>query len=206
MINVLIADDHAVVRRGLKQILAEDLSVGEVGEACDTHDLLRVVRQRPWDVVVLDITMPGRSGLDALKQLRQEWPRLPVLVLSMHPEDQYAVRALKAGASGYMTKESAPEELVGAIRRVLRGGRYISPSLAERLAVGVEQEGKQALSDREYEVMLKIASGRTVGEIAAELGLSVKTVSTYRARVLEKMGMRTNAELTRYAIQKRLVD
>jgi DNA-binding NarL/FixJ family response regulator len=210
MFRVVIADDHAVVRRGLMQILAEDGKIAEVGEAGNACDLLTLVRQRRWDAVVLDITMPGRNGLDVLKELRQAYPQLPVLILSIHPEDQFATRALRAGASGYMTKESAPEELVGAIKKILKGGKYVSQSLAEKLVFELEngREGppEMALSDREHEVMLMIASGKTVSEIAEDLALSIKTISTYRSRVLEKMGMKTNAELTRYAIQNELVN
>jgi DNA-binding NarL/FixJ family response regulator len=210
MFRVVIADDHAVVRRGLMQILAEDGKIAEVGEAGNACDLLMLVRQSRWDAVVLDITMPGRNGLDVLKELRQAYPQLPVLILSIHPEDQFATRALRAGASGYMTKESAPEELVGAIKKILKGGKYVSQSLAEKLVFELEngREGppEMALSDREHEVMLMIASGKTVSEIAEDLALSIKTISTYRSRVLEKMGMKTNAELTRYAIQNELVN
>jgi len=210
MMRILIADDHAVVRRGVKQIVSEESDMTLVGEARNAQELLKLTREQDCDVVVLDINMPGKSGLDALKELKSERPKLPVLILSIHPEDQYAVRALKAGAAGYMTKESAPEQLVEAIRKVYKGGKYISPSLAEKLAVslisGAEGPIQEVLSDREYWVMRRIASGKTVSEIAQELSLSVKTISTYRARILEKMGMKTNAELTRYAIQNRLVD
>jgi len=210
MVKVLIADDHAVIRRGLKQILAEtsDMTVG--GEATSGHEVMDKVRSDHWDVVVLDITMPGRSGLDILKELKLERPRLPVLVLSIHSEDQYAVRVLKAGGSGYMTKESAPDELVKAIRKVHTGGKYISSSLAEQLAFELGGDGEKsphkALSDREYEVMCMIASGKTVTEISKELLLSVKTVSTHRARILEKMKVGTNAQLTYYAVKNGLVD
>ena len=180
------------------------------GEACNAQEVLKNVREQNWDIVILDITMPDRSGLDVLKELKRERPKLPVLFLSIHPEDQYAVRVLKAGAAGYMTKESAPEELVKAIRKVLRGGKYISPSLAEKLAFDLETDSEkplhETLSDREYQVMCMIASGKTVKEIAKKLYLSVKTISTHRARILGKMKMKTNAELTHYAIKNRLVD
>lgn len=209
MIRVLIADDHAVVRRGIMQILSEGPEPAVLGEAGDAHELLRLVREQDWDIVILDITMPGKSGLDVLKELKQERPTLPILVLTIHPEDQFAVRVLRAGAAGYMTKESAPDELVKAIRKVLAGGKYVSGTLAEKLAGDLETRAEglphQALSDREFQVMCLIASGKTMTEIAGELCLSSKTVSTYRARILEKMRMRSNAELTHYAISNRLV-
>lgn len=206
--RVLIADDHAVVRRGLKQILLDEYGALEVGEAGDAHETLRLAREEPWDIVVLDISMPGRSGLEVLKELKQTRPRLPVLILTTHPEEQYAVRVLKAGAAGYMTKESAPEHLVEAVRKVTAGGRYITPTLADLLVTqiaGAEKPPHESLSDREFQVLRLIASGKSVGQIAEELSLSSNTVSTYRARVLEKMGMRTNAELTHYAISNGLV-
>lgn len=210
MIKILIADDHAIVRRGLKQIVAVESDMAVSGEARDAREVLELVRKQDWDIAVLDITMPGRSGLDVLKELKVERPKLPILVLSMHPEDQFAVRVLRAGASGYMTKETAPEELVKAIRKVVAGGKYVSASLAEQLACDLEDCSEklrhETLSDREYQVMCRIASGKTVKEIAEELSLSVKTISTYRARILEKMNMKTSAELTHYAIQNRLVD
>jgi len=209
MIRILIADDHAIVRRGLKQILAEESGMTVAGEAQNAQEVLDLVRKQAWDVVVLDIAMPGRGGLDVLKEIKPEYPQLPVLILSMHPEDQYAIRALKAGAAGYLTKESAPEELVKAIRKVLAGGKYVSASLAEKLALALEADDQkpphETLSDREYQVMCLIASGKTVGEIADELSLSVKTISTYRARILEKMSLKSNAALTHYAVQQRLV-
>jgi two-component system, NarL family, invasion response regulator UvrY len=209
LIKVLIADDHAVVRQGLKQILAEtnDLVVG--GEATNTQEVLDKIRESEYDVIVLDITMPGRGGLDILREVKHERPKLPILILSMHSEDQFAVRALKAGASGYMSKESAPELLVKAIRKVHAGGKYISPSLAEKLAFDLESDSErpphEKLSDREFQVMCMIASGKTVKEIADKLSLSVKTISTYRARILDKMKMKTNAEVTHYAIRNELV-
>jgi DNA-binding NarL/FixJ family response regulator len=207
--KILIADDHAVVRRGLKQILLDEYPILHVGEAEDAHGVMRLAGEQPWDIVVLDISMPGRNGLEVLKELRQAYPKLPVLVLTAHPEEQYAIRVLKAGAAGYMTKESAPEHLLEAVRKVIGGRRYISPTLADLLAAAVggdpERPPHEALSDREYQVLCLIASGKTVGQIAEELSLSVNTISTYRARVLEKMGMRTNADLTHYAISNRLV-
>ncbi|TAK07172.1 response regulator transcription factor [bacterium] len=210
MIKVLIADDHAVVRQGLKQILSEQPDMNVLGEAGSIPELLDHVRKQKWDIVVLDISMPGRGGLDGLKELKQEQPKLPVLILSIHPEDQFAVRALKAGASGYLTKDSAPEELVQAIRKLLAGRKYIGPELAEKLATDLEANSAKArhetLSDREFQILRLIASGKSVTEIAQKLSLSVKTVSTYRARILEKMNMRTNAELMHYAIKHNLAD
>jgi len=209
MIQVLIADDHAVVREGLRQILSGVPDMVVAGEAGSANEVLREVRKNQYNVLVLDIAMPGRTGLDVLKELKQEQPGLPVLILSMYPEEQYAVRVLRAGASGYMTKESAPEELVGAIRKVARGKKYISPSLAETLVgnldIDADKPMHQMLSDREYQVMCMIASGKKVSEIAEALSLSVKTVSTYRTRVLEKMRLKSNAELTLYAVEQRLV-
>jgi len=209
MLRILIADDHAIVRQGLKQIVTETRDMIVAGEASNGQELLNKIKEGEYDVVVLDITMPGRNGMDVLRQLRSERPRLPVLMLSIHPEEQYALRALRAGASGYLTKESAPDELVVAIRKVSQGGKYISSSLAETLAfeleVGREQAPHEVLSDREYQVMCMIASGKTVMEIAQELSLSEKTISTYRSRILEKMKMKNNAELTYYAIKNQLV-
>ena len=210
MLRVLIADDHPVFRRGLKQIIAETSDLVVADEAADGREALLKARTGDYDVVLLDISMPFKNGLDVLSQLKSERPTLPVLMLSMHPEEQYAVRALKTGASGYLTKESAPEELVAAIRKVSRGGKYVSASLAERLASMLDEDDKrlphEALSNREYQVMLLIASGKSVSEIAQELSLSVKTVSTYRARILEKLRMTNNAELIRYATKNDLVD
>lgn len=210
MIKILIADDHPVVRQGLKDIIKEtpDMMVGD--EASNGQETLEKVRKSDFDIVLLDISMPGRSGLDILKELKSEKPELSVLILSMHPEEQYAVRALKAGASGYLTKESAPDELIAAIRKASKGRKYITSSLAEKLAFYLEIENErplhEALSDREYEVMRMIASGKTITEIAGKLFLSVKTISTYRSRILEKMGMKSNAELTHYALKNRLVE
>jgi two-component system invasion response regulator UvrY len=209
MLRILLADDHAVVRQGVKQILAGAFAQATFGEAQNPHELLELVGSGRWDIVVLDLTMQGANSLDALKQIKHEHPQLPVLILSMYPEDQYAVRTIRAGAAGYLNKESAPEELVQAIRKVLRGGEYISSSVAEELVLHARHEDDQPLhkqlSDREYQVLCLIASGKEVKEISTELGLSAKTISTYRARLMEKMGMKTNAELTHYAIQNGLV-
>lgn len=211
MLKIIIADDHAIVRRGLKHIVLEEYADANVCEAADSNAVLNLLRAEPFDVVVLDITMPGRDGLEVLKEVKRDAPQVPVLMLSMHPEERFAVRALKAGANGYLTKESAPDELCVAIRKVLRGGKYISPSLAELLAESVGQADQDAsaseiLSDREYQVLRLIASGKTVSQVANDLMLSVNTISTYRTRILEKMNMKTNAELTRYAIERGLVD
>jgi two-component system invasion response regulator UvrY len=204
-----LADDHAVVRQGLKQILTEAFARATYGEARNAQEALELVWKHDWDVVVLDITMPGRSGLDVLREIKKSKPRLPVLVLSMHPENQFAVRVLKSGASGYMTKETAPGELVGAVKKVLAGGRYVSNALAENLAASLSASQKapqEKLSDREFQVLRLIASGKMVSDIARELSLSVKTISTYRSRILEKMALKNNAELMHYAIQHRLVE
>jgi two-component system invasion response regulator UvrY len=208
--RILLADDHTVVRRGLKQILAEEFKRAAFGEARNAEEALDLVGKELWDVIVLDITMPGRSGLEVMREIRKLRPRLPVLVLSVHPENQFAVRLLKLGAAGYMTKESAAEELVGAVKKVLAGGRYVSASLAETLATnlssGPVRPPQELLSDREFQVLRLIASGKIVSEIARELDLSVKTISTYRSRILEKMGLRNNAELMHYAMQRQLVE
>lgn len=210
MIRILIADDHAILRRGFREILAREITDLVCGEAENAQQLLAEVGSRDWDLVILDVTMPGRSGVDVLPDLRRTRPKLPVLVLSMHPEDQYAKRMLKAGASGYMNKESAPEELIRAIRRILAGGRYVSSGLAEKLALDLHKDSgrplHEALSDREFEVLRMIGSGRTVTQVAEDLHLSVTTVSTYRARILEKLNMTTTAEVMRYALRNRLVD
>ena len=210
MIKIFIADDHAIVREGLKQIVAETTDMAVTDEADTGHEVLEKVSENDYDVLVLDITMPGLNGLDALKQLKSQRPDLPVLVLSIHPEEQYAVRVLRAGASGYLTKESAPDELISAIRKVSMGGKYVTPSLAEKLASDLVADGKkplhETLSDREYQVLCMIASGKTVTKIAEELFLSEKTISTYRSRILEKMKMKTNAELIHYAIKHGLVE
>lgn len=210
MVNILIADDHAIVREGLKQIIKDDPQMVVSGEAGTGPEALDLLSKGAYDIVILDVSMPGPSGLEVLKQIKARWPELPVMMLSMYPEEQYAIRALKSGASGYLTKENAPDELVAAIRKAARGGKYISSSLAEKLAFNLETTTKKAphekLSDREYEVMCMIARGKTSTEIAEELNLSVKTISTYRSRILEKMGMENNSEIIRYAIKNHLVD
>jgi two-component system, NarL family, invasion response regulator UvrY len=207
--RILIADDHAVVRHGLKQILAGAFKRASFGEAADSQQTLERVWKERWDVVILDLTMPGRSGLQVLVEIKRAYPKLPVLILSIHPEDQFAVRLLKAGAAGYLTKETAPEELVGAVRKAIAGGRYISPGLADKMASLLVNEAPGAphekLSDREFLILNLIASGKSVSVIARELSLSVKTISTYRGRVLEKMGLSNNAQLVHYAFQNRLV-
>lgn len=210
MIRIVIADDHPIFRQGLKEVLAAESDLVVVSESGTAQDVIEQARKEHLDIVVLDISMPGRSGLDLLKQLKSEHPKLPVLILSAHPEDQYAVHALKAGAAGYMTKERAPQELIKAIRKIVRGGKYVSESLAEKLAFNLETDTDkplhEALSDREYQVMRMIVSGKPLKQIAEELCLSGKTISTYRARVLEKMGMKSNAELVLYAVQSGLID
>ena len=209
-ISVLIADDHAIVREGLKQILADTTNIVVEGEAENGLSAVQLVRGCDSNVLLLDISMPDRSGIEVLKQIRKEKPTLAVLMLSMHREDQYAVRALKAGASGYLNKQSAPAELVNAIRQVASGRKYISPELAQQLANQVSDDRDEVLhenlSDREFQTLTMIASGMAVSDIAAELALSVKTVSMYRSRLLAKMRLRHNAELTHYAIKHKLVD
>jgi DNA-binding NarL/FixJ family response regulator len=209
-LRILIVDDHPIVRQGLKQTLADAAQIGEIMEAATPQDALDLVRRREWDAVILDIGLPGRGGLEVLKDIKGEVPRLPVLILSMHSEQQYAVRALRAGASGYLTKEAAPNDLIDAIRKIVAGRRYISPEIAERLATELTVDAARplhaSLSDREFDVLRSIASGQTVGEIADRLSLSVKTVSTYRARILEKMRLKNNAELMHYVLTNHLLD
>ncbi len=210
MTRIAIADDHVLVRRGLAELLREMNDFRVVGEAASGDELLRTVRDERVDVVVMDMNMPGPSGLDLVKSLKAEFPKLPILVLSAHPEDQYAVRVVRAGAMGYLTKESAEADLVDAVRRVASGKRYLTQALAasllDALDVDPDQDPHAALSDREYQVLRLIASGMTVGGIAEHLSLSVKTVSTYRSRLLQKMGMSNNSEITRYALENGLVD
>ncbi len=208
-IKILIADDHPIVRAGFKQVISDMPDMLVADEAGNGQEVLNLIGKKDYDLVLLDISMPGRSGLEILKDLKSEKPKLPVLILSIYPEEQYAVRALRAGASGYMTKASAANELIAAIRKISGGGKYISASLAEKLAFYLDGDATrpphETLSDREYQVMLMIASGKTVTEIADELCLSVKTISTYRTHILEKMKMKNNAEITLYAVQNKLV-
>jgi len=210
MVKIFIADDHAVVREGLKQIISEVPDIQVAGEADNGFEVPDRVKSNHYDMLILDITMPGPNILDLVKQLKQDKPGLSILVLSIHPEEQYAVRVLRSGASGYLTKESAPEELVNAIRKVAGGGKYVSAALAEKLlfTLGTDQEKlpHDNLSDREYQALCMIASGKTVKQIAEELNLSEKTISTYRSRVLQKMGMKNNAEITHYAFKYGLVN
>ncbi|HMV48730.1 MAG TPA: response regulator transcription factor [Blastocatellia bacterium] len=210
MFKILIADDHAVVRRGLRQIINDEPDFEVIGEAQNGQEVLELIDRNNCDVVVLDITMPDKNGLAVLQEAKMTHPQLPVLILSMHPEDQFAVRALKLGASGYLTKESAPEELVGALRKVISGGKYISSTLADQLVAEIgsplPRPMPDRLSEREFQVLKQIAQGRTIGQIAETMDLSVKTISTYRTRLLLKMKMKTNAELVRYAVNNGLVD
>ena len=209
MIRVIIVDDHPVVRRGLKQIIAAEEDMQVVGEAENAREAIRVIRRTACDAVVLDITLPDGSGLDVLSRLKSERPTLPVLIMSIHKEEQYALRVLKAGASGYLMKDSIPEELIKAIRKIASGGKYISPSLAERLASELNSSGTplhEKLSDREFQIMRLIASGKSLKEIGTDLCISDKTVSSYRARILEKMDIKTNAELVGYALKNKLIE
>jgi len=208
MIRVIIVDDHPVVRRGLKQIIAAEQEMQVVGEAENAREAIRVIRQTACDAVVLDITLPDGSGLDVLSQLKSERPTLPVLIMSIHDEEPYALRVLKAGASGYLMKNSIPEDLIKAIRKITSGGKYISPSLAEKLASELASPKKsphEKLSDREFQILCLIASGKSLKEIGEALCISDKTVSSYRSRILEKMKMSTNADLTRYALEHHLI-
>jgi len=209
-LRILIVDDHPIVRQGLKQTLTDAAEIGEIVEAGTPQEALDLVRQGEWDAVILDIGLPGRGGLEVLKDIKREVPKLPVLILSMHSEDQYAVRTVRAGAAGYLTKGAATENLIEAVRKVAAGGRYISPELADRLAIELTVDADRplhaSLSDREFDVLRSIASGQTVGDIADRLSLSVKTVSTYRAHILEKMHLKNNAELMLYVLTNHLLD
>ena len=209
MIRILIADDHAIVRRGLKQLLLEHYPTAVIGEAADVETLIQTVITNQWDVVICDMNMPGRSGLDALHQLKQSSPKLPVLIMSMYPEDQYALRVLKAGASGYLGKETIHDDIVKAIETVLLGKKFITPGIAEKLAdafdAGTTCQFHENLSDREFDVFKLLAGGKSVTEIGEQLSLSTTTVSTYRSRIMEKMNMRSNADLTRYALENKLI-
>ena len=207
--KILIADDHTIVRTGLKQLLREEFPDSQITEVSDGHLLLKEIRRQTFNIVISDMSMPGISGLEALKQLKEEFPKLPVLILTMHPEDQYAIRVLRAGASGYINKDTAADDLIKAVRQIINGKRYISPAVADKLAESLDLDSAKAmhetLSDREFAVLKLIASGKVVSEIAEMLSLSVATISTYRARLLEKMQMKNNAELTRYALDNKLV-
>ncbi len=207
--RILIADDHAIVRRGLKQLLLEEYPSATIVEVDDAESLVNKTMLEKWDVVICDLSMPGRSGLDALRQIKQTSPSPPVLIMSMHPEDQYALRVLKAGASGYLGKDNIHDELINAIRIALLGKKYITPSIAEKLADAIDADNEkpphELLSDRELDVFKLLASGKSVSEIAAQLSLSITTVSTYRSRILEKMKIRSNAEMTRYALEMKLI-
>ncbi len=209
MIKILIADDHTIVRRGLKQILLEGFPTAKVGEVPDAEELIKRVMLEIWDVVISDLSMPGRSGLDALQQIKQINPKLPVLILSIHPEEQYAVRALKAGAAGYLSKDLAPDELVIAVQKVMLGKKYITASIAEKLASLIEYDADkpmhEILSDREFSVLKYLAAGKSISEIAEMLFLSITTVSTYRSRILHKMNLKNNSDLTMYAIEHKLI-
>jgi len=209
MIRILIADDHAIVRKGLKQIILEEYPSAEIGEAGDVESLIAFVIKSEWDVVLCDISMPGRSGVEALRQVKEINPRIPVLIMSMHPEDQYALRVLKAGAAGYLNKDSVHDELIKSIQTVRLGRKYITPSIAEKLAGALDSDTSkqlhELLSNREFDVFKMLAGGKSVSVIADQYSLSATTVSTYRARILEKMAMRTNADLTRYALEKKLI-
>lgn len=209
MTRILVADDHTVVRRGLRQILLEGFPGAHVEEVGDAEDLIKNVIKAEWDVVISDLSMPGRSGLDALQQIKQLHPNLPVLILSIHPEEQYALRVLKAGASGYLSKDMAPDELVNAVKKVMLGKKYITASVAEKLAATLDQDHNKPLheflSDREFNVLKMLAAGRSVSEIAETLFLSVTTVSTYRSRIMTKMNLKNNAELTLYSMENKLL-
>jgi len=209
MLNILIADDHAVVRRGLKQILLEEYPSARIGEAADAETLVAQVINDKWDIVICDMNMPGRSGLDALSQLKQVAPHVPVLIMSMYPEDQYALRVLKAGAAGYLGKDSIHDDIIRAVQTVSLGKKFITPSVAEKLANAyrddTDQQPHELLSDREFDVFKLLAAGKSVSEIATQLSLSSTTVSTYRARIIEKMNLRSNAALTRYAIERKII-
>jgi DNA-binding NarL/FixJ family response regulator len=206
----MVADDHAVVRKGLVQILSDTEDIRVIGEAASAAEIVGLLQREPCDVLLLDVSMPGKGGIEALKVIREEFPQVRTLILSMYPEDQFGIRALKAGASGYLTKQAAPERLIEAVQKIAMGKRYITPELAELLALNMGPENDvpphQLLSDREFQVLRLIASGKTLSEIAAQLALSPKTVSVYRARLLEKMRLANNAELTHYAIKHGLVE
>jgi two-component system invasion response regulator UvrY len=209
MRRFLIADDHTVVRKGLKQILQDAFPSALIEEVADAEELLKRIYKEDWDAVISDISMPGRSGLDVLQQIRQSHPKLPILILSMHHEDQYAIRVLRAGASGYLNKDSAPEDLVKAVNQVLLGKKYITASIADKLVSAVDQDSKkfthEYLSDREFEVLKLLAAGKSVTDISEQISLSASTISTYRARIMTKLNLRTNADLTLYSFEHKLI-
>lgn len=209
MIRMLIADDHAIVRKGLKQLILEEYPSAQLAEVSDAESLMSKITEENWDIVICDLSMPGRSGLDALRQIKQAYPSMPVLIMSMHPEDQYALRVLKAGASGYLGKDNIHDDIIKAIRTVLLGKKFITASVAEKLAQAFEEDQEEfsheRLSDREFDVFKLLAAGKAVSDIAEQLSLSVTTVSTYRARILDKMHMKSNADLTRYALNNNLI-
>lgn len=207
MIKVLIADDHAVVRRGIKQILSEEPDIQVLGEASNSDEVMAMLYKQKWDILILDITMPGKNGLDAMIEINQRKPELPILILTMHPEKEIAIRAFRTGACGYLTKDSIPGELIKAVRKIHGGGKYIGSDLAESIILSLDEEKPPHthLSEREFQVLCLIASGHTLSQISEELSLSVKTISTYRARILEKLGLKTNVELTHYALKHKLV-
>lgn len=209
MLKILIADDHAIIRKGLTKILQDAYPAAIIEEATDAEAVIKKTITSDWDIVICDLSMPGRSGLDVVQHLKKNNPKLPVLILSLHPEEQYAIRALRAGAAGYLTKDAATEELVKAVQRILQGRKYISPAIAEKMAADLDHDTSkplhELLSDREFHVFRLIANGKSISEIAEQLSLSITTVSTYRARILAKMDLKTNADLTKYAIENRLV-
>jgi len=209
MIRILIADDHFVVRHGLERILRKEFPSALIEDVADGEDMVKRVMEAEWDLVISDLSMPGRNGLDALRQIKEHYPRLPILILSVHPEEHYAIRVLKAGASGYLSKEMAPEELINAVHRVLMGRKYITPTIAERLTERMsgddEQLPHEQLSDREFEVLKHLAAGKSLTDIGIMLSISPTTVGTYRSRILAKMNMKTNADLTRYAVTNNLL-
>ncbi|HEY3250795.1 MAG TPA: response regulator transcription factor [Ignavibacteria bacterium] len=209
MMNILIVDDHAVVRKGIKQILSEEAEVTTLGEASNSEELFSQLYEKNWDIVILDITLPGKNGLDILIELKRRKPDIKVLILTMHPEEEIAIRALKTGASGYLNKDSVPGELLSAVKKIFTGSKYISSSLGEKLALYLDKDvsklAHELLSNREFQILCLIASGNSLTDIAKELLISVKTVSTYRTRILEKMNMKSNVELTHYAIKNKLV-
>ena len=210
MINILIADDHAIVREGLKQIVGEESDMNVAGEAKNAHELMELLKTESFDLIILDINMPGKSGLEALKEIKVMYPTLPVLILSMYSEDQYGLRAIKAGAAGFLKKVSAPDELVKAIRFIKSGGKYINQKLTEKMAAFFDSSKQsflhESLSDREYQIMCAIASGQSADSIATDLSISVHTVYSYRNRILEKLALKTNVEITQYAIQYKLIE